>query len=457
MAHALVVEDDDDSARMLAAIASMNGFSVTTAGTLKAARLSIAHRQPDIVLLDMHLPDGNGLSLLDQKSISPQSEIVLMTGYASLDSSIEALRMGASDYFVKPVDGDRLRRLLARIANLQTPSTRAGTYAPVQSGLIGNSVAMRGVGEQIERVAPTSLPVLILGESGTGKELAAQRLHQLSGRTGPFIAVNCSAFSPQLVESELFGHERGSFTGADRTHVGFFERADRGTLFLDEISEMPLAMQAKLLRVLENGVIRRVGSTDEKVVNVRTVAASNRSSASNTLEGSLRVDLFYRIASFVLKIPPLRERPEDVCLLAMHFLDGISRREGKKKTLSSEGINKLESHFWPGNVRELKSVIHKAYVMSMGEMLEPAWIDVEKDWTASAPKNIADAEEFIPGQISLEEMERRLIVATLNKFNGQRERTAASLGISLKTLYNKLKIYDRRNNADDGQRFPHFN
>ena len=444
MAYALVVEDDSDSARMMAAIASVNGFKVRTAATLGDARRSIEEKCPDVLLLDVQLPDGNGMSLLDHHALSCDTGVVLMTGHASLASSIDALRRGALDYLVKPVDSERLRQLLVRLRGPRMPAAdpvaAPALAAPRGAGvrMVGVSPAMRQVAWQIERVGPTALPVFITGESGTGKELAALSVHGHSlRRGGPFVALNCAALSPQLIESELFGHERGSFTGAERLRHGYFERADGGTLFLDEVTEMPLALQAKLLRVLETGSFQRVGSTEVLKADVRIVAASNRRVESAVSEGALRSDLFYRLSAFPLHLPPLRERQGDTVLLARHFLAEISRQAGATKVLTPEAEHGLQRHAWPGNARELRNLVQRAYVLSEGDELDVRWL-VPAGQASATPG--ADLLPITPG-LSLAAAEERLILATLAHCDGHKEKTAAVLGISLKTLYNKLRTY----------------
>jgi two-component system response regulator AtoC len=428
---------------MMAAIASVNGFKVRTAGTLDAARRSIEQKCPDVLLLDVHLPDGNGLSLLDHHALACGTGIVLMTGHASLASSIDALRRGALDYLVKPVDSQRLRDLLIRLRRPLPDASNApaspGIQAAARVQMLGSSPAMRQVAWQIERVAPTSMPVLITGESGTGKELAALSIHAQSlRRNGPFVALNCAAMSPSLIESELFGHERGSFTGAERLRHGYFETADGGTLFLDEITEMQPSLQVKLLRLLETGTFQRVGSTELLKADVRIVAASNRRTDIAVGNGELRNDLFHRISAFPLHLPPLRERRGDIPLLARHFLAEICRQARTNKTLPPEAEECLARHAWPGNARELRNVIQRAHVLSDGNELDVRWLQPPGQCGTVA---MAEGFSIAPG-LSLAAAEERLIMATLAHCEGHKEKTAAVLGISLKTLYNKLRGYN---------------
>ncbi len=458
MSHALIVDDEVDSAAMLAALVANEKFTVATAHTLRDARRQIALQAPDIVLLDLQLPDGSGLELFDNPALLAQSQVVLVTGHASLETSIQALRVGAADYLVKPIAPTQLRAILSRV--MPPSALRAeidGLEAEWgQSGrfghLWGRSAPMQRIYHQIARVAGTAVSVLITGESGTGKELVARTLHDLSRRRKqPFLAVNCGAISPNLIESEVFGHEKGSFTGAERQHRGFFERAHGGTLFLDEITEMPPELQVKLLRVLETGTYMRVGSTTQQSADVRVVAATNRDPERAVAQGQLREDLLYRLNVFPIAMPPLRERLDDVALLAEHFLADIGEREGSPRRLSSAATAKLEAYRWPGNVRELRNALQRAYVMSDGDVVSDEWlprdvpVEAVSAHAAANPAHTPTADPAatitLPLGGSLADTERRLILATLEHFEHQRERTAAALGISLKTLYNRLKEY----------------
>jgi len=465
MNHVLIVDDDTDSATTLRELVRADRFSVAVAHTLRDARRQIALQPPDLVLLDMLLPDGNGLDLFSDRQLVSDSEIVLVTGHASLDSSIEAMRLGAADYLVKPIAMKQLQRVLSRCdnradaANGKAQPAAAPRDPDAESGrfglLWGRSPAMRRVYGQIHRVAPTSVTVLITGESGSGKELVAQTVHAFSRRhAGPFLAVNCGAISPHLMESEIFGHEKGSFTGADRQHLGFFERASGGTLFLDEITEMPLDLQVKLLRVLETGRFMRVGSTQSIQTDVRIIAATNRQPLDAVAQGKLREDLLYRLNVFPIELPSLRERLDDVPLLAQHFLDDISRREGIPRRLEDAALRQLATHPWPGNVRELRNAIHRAYVMADGEAIDQRWLPggggPAPGAALPAPRTADPAGPSqanggtaitLPVGVSMAQAERLLIQATLDQCQQQKERTAAVLGISLKTLYNRLKEY----------------
>jgi len=470
MHHALIVDDDVDSATTLRELVAGERFTVAVAHTLRDARRHIAMQQPDLVLLDLKLPDGSGMDLFSDPQLIANSEIVLITGHASLDTSIEALRLGAADYLVKPIAMRQLEGVLARFmkpsalkAEVETLNADLATRGRF-GHLWGQSAPMLRVYEQISRVAGTAVTVFVTGESGTGKEVVAQSVHDLSRRRQrPFLAVNCGAISPNLIESEIFGHEKGAFTGADRQHLGFFERANGGTLFLDEITEMPLELQVKLLRVLETGRFMRVGSTVSQEADVRIIAATNRPPYQAVAAGKLREDLLYRLNVFPIELPPLRERLSDVGLLAQHFLDGINEQEGRRRQLSPRAIEQLSAYHWPGNVRELRNAVQRAYVMAEGDVIDDQWlprgtgvpagIAPAQPTAAAEPRPATSVPQVevvtLPIGTSMAQAERALIEATLRHYKHQKERTAAVLGISLKTLYNRLKEY-----AADGETLP---
>ena len=445
MSHALIVDDDSDTAEMLAELVASQGFTAVTARTMRDARRELATSVPDVVFLDLVLPDGKGIELFNDKSALADTEVVLITGHASLETSIEALRLGATDYLIKPVSPGQVQGILerimrpgelrAQISDLRSELDRSGRFGDMWGG----SPSMKRVYEQVSRVAATAVTVLIQGESGTGKELVAQTIHSLSRRRSrPFLAINCGAISPHLMESEIFGHEKGSFTGANRQHLGFFERAHGGTLFLDEITEMPPDLQVKLLRVLETGTFNRVGSTETQRADVRVLGATNRVPERAVVDGKLREDLLYRLNVFPIRLPPLRERREDIGLLADHFLAEICKEEGQEKRLSKSAYQRMNEYDWPGNVRELRNVVQRAYVMASDSTISDEWLELQAGRSAlgDAPSILS-----VPIGTTLAEMERSLILATLEHFEGNKERTAAALGVSLKTLYNRLKDY----------------
>ncbi|HZP13195.1 MAG TPA: sigma-54 dependent transcriptional regulator [Nevskiaceae bacterium] len=443
MPHVLIVDDDPQTREALGALTAAEGFSVAVAADLREARIQLTRQQPDALLIDLTLPDGSGLDLIPEVERRSGTEIILITGNASVETAVEALRVGAADYLVKPVNVARLRAVLSRvprpadlkaqIGQLRGELRRLGHFGQ----MLGNSPAMHRLYDQILRVAPTEATVLLIGESGSGKELAAQALHELSRRRGrPFLGVNCGAISPNLIESEMFGHERGAFTGADRQHKGYFERADGGTLFLDEITEMPIELQVKLLRVLETGRFMRVGTNKEIEADVRVLAATNRDPEAAVADGSLRADLYHRLNVFPLQLPPLRERQGDVALLAQHFLDELNATHGTHKALPAETIAQLSSHSWPGNVRELRNWVQRAYIL--GDEALDAAVQSASGATAAQPNGPVIS---IPVGTSLAEADKRLILATLEQCNGVKTQSAELLGISVKTLYNRLGEY----------------
>ena len=443
MPHALAVDDDPNFLSALAELIEGQGFTTNTALNLRDARAQVSNRTPDVALVDLYLPDGSGIDLLKDLELGSTTEVVLMTGHADVESAVQALRLGASDYLTKPLDIGRLKSILANVASVQQPALSAAL--PVQGDaqesdrlglLLGSSPSMQAVYEMLTRVAPTDASVFLIGESGTGKDLAAQTLHMLSRRSkAPYMPLNCGAISPTLIESELFGHERGSFTGAARRHKGYFERAHMGTLFLDEITEMPIELQVKLLRVLETGALNRIGGDAPVEVDVRVVAATNRDPQKAVNDGKLREDLLYRLQVFPIHMPPLSERGEDIQLLAEYFLAQLNERQGTTKRFTEESLERLRSHNWPGNVRELKNVVHRAFIMA-DQDITPRALPREVGGDSGFQRSLC----FQVGT-SIEEVERRLIMATLEANGGNKRQTADVLGVSLKTLYNRLNSY----------------
>ena len=443
MLHALVVDDDAHSLSALAELVEAEGFDTSTADNLAQARQQLEKQVPDVVLSDLMLPDGRGTELLRELLEEPTVEVILITGKATVETAVEALRLGAFDYLTKPIDLGRLKTLLARVKETrelkqEVSSLRAelrdlGRFGP----MVGTAPAMQRVYDLIDKVAPTEATAFLIGESGTGKELAAETIHRLSKRRkGPYLPLNCGAISPTLIESEMFGHEKGSFTGAQRQHRGYFERASGGTLFLDEITEMPIELQIKLLRVLETGRIMRVGGDREVEVNVRVIAATNRLPEEAMKDNKLREDLFYRLKVFPIPLPPLREREGDIETLAQFFLHNLNKREGTNKRFSAETMDQLRAHPWPGNVRELQNVVQRSFILGEQE-ITPDTLPVELGGTAP----LGGPHLHLKVGTSLEDAERRLILATLDQNDGDKKVTAEVLGISLKTLYNRLNQY----------------
>jgi two-component system, NtrC family, response regulator AtoC len=446
MPLALIVDDDIGTAAAMAEMVELEGFTATTAGTLAEARAQIAQEAPDVALVDLMLPDGEGLELLKDVDPGRRPEFILITGHATVDSAVEALRTRALDYLTKPVDTRRLKAVLANvmrtldykqeIASLRDDLRKMGHFGR----LIGNSPPMDKVYDLIGKVAPTDATVMLTGESGTGKEVVAQTIHELSRRKKqPFLPLNCGAVPPNLIESELFGHERGSFTGATQLHRGYFERASRGTLFLDEITEMPLELQVKLLRVLETGTLMRVGGDDPISVDVRVIAATNRSPEQAVREDRFREDLLYRLNVFPILLPPLRDREGDIELLAEYFLEQLNRSEGANKKLSATARRRLMTYHWPGNVRELKNLMQRAFILS-DNAVEMDGLPAQS--VAPSPGGASPSSlDGIRIGASLAEVERALILATLDQCGGDKKKAAELLGISLKTLYNRLHLY----------------
>jgi two-component system, NtrC family, response regulator AtoC len=439
MPHALAVDDDPNFLLALSELIQGQGFTTHTACTLRDARSQITHRAPDVVLVDLFLPDGSGIDLLKDLGQGTAATVVLMTGYADVETAVQALRLGASDYLTKPLDIGRLKEILAGVG-WEEPAGQEAAPVPKAyraSGLglmLGASPAMLELYEMLDRVAPTDAPVLLIGESGTGKDLAAQTVHLLSRRSkASFLPLNCGAISPTLIESELFGHEQGSFTGAERRHKGYFERAHQGTLFLDEITEMPVDLQVKLLRVLETGQVMRTGGDKLIDVDVRVVAATNRDPLQAVRDGKMREDLLYRLQVFPVDMPPLRDRTGDVELLAAHFLGQLNERHGTAKEWTAEALERLRSYSWPGNVRELKNVVHRAYIMADAE-ITPECLPRPGAGDASS----SDRQSF-PVGTSLVEVRRWLIEATLGASGGDRHKAAAVLGVSPEALDSGLE------------------
>ncbi len=372
MPTALVVEDDADSRDILIELVRHEGFRVEGAATLAEARLAIERKRADLLLLDMRLPDGKGSDLLASDG-GVAGDVIVVTGHASAESALAALQSGAVDYLVKPIDVQRLRTVLRHVHRQIELRREVGALRGTLRSLghfgemIGISASMQRVYSLIGRVAPTDASVLITGQTGTGKELAARTIHAFSRRrSGPFLVLNCGAVPANLIESELFGHERGAFSGATRRHIGYFERAQGGTLLLDEITETPADLQVKLLRALESGTITRVGGESEVRLDIRTLAATNRTLSSAVRDHKLREDLLYRLRVFQVDMPPLNERGGDIELLSRHFLDELAASEGIHKNLTAGAVRQLAEHDWPGNVRELKNVLYSAFVLGGG-------------------------------------------------------------------------------------------
>ncbi|MDA1183825.1 MAG: sigma-54 dependent transcriptional regulator [Acidobacteria bacterium] len=439
----LVVEDDPATRLGLAELVRTWGFATDAAGDGEVALQRITAFRPTIVISDLVMPRMGGMDLLRAlKAEGDDVTVVILTAQGTVETAVEAIKEGAYDYLTKPIEPQRLRILLDKIVErhdigrevkvLRRQLGEQGTFGR----LIGSSAPMRKVHQIVEQAAPTSASVLISGESGTGKEVVAQMIHQLSPRARmPFIPINCAAIPETLLESEIFGHEKGAFTGASERREGCFELADRGTLFLDEIAEMTPATQAKLLRVLQERTFRRLGGRSEQRVDVRIIAATNAVPADAVKDGRLREDVFYRLNVFGIELPPLRDRKEDLPLLIQSFVAELNERYGKSVSGADHAAMRLlEGHAWPGNVRELRNVIERAVILSTGAFIEPKHLP---PLVVDAARDISSSISLPPGT-TVEEGERQLILMTLEHTGDNKTRAAEILGISLKTLHNKL-------------------
>ena len=451
---ALVVDDDTGFRESLALLVARAGCDVREAASLAEARERLDESVFDVILADLGLPDGSGIELIRDERVVAHSEFILITGNATVESAVEALREGVLDYLTKPLDHSRLGSVLngvvrtrgfkAEVRTLREELRELGRFGR----MVGRSPAMQQVYDLIERVAPTQASVLLSGESGTGKELAAETIHLLSRRReGAFLAVNCGAIAKSIIESELFGHERGSFTGAEQGRRGYFEEARGGTLFLDELADMAPDLQGKLLRVLETGRILRVGSSDSIPVDVRVIAATNRDPAKLVQDGVLREDLYYRLNVFPIPLPPLRQRGGDIELLAEHFLAVLNGRDETRKYWSPEARAKLLGYGWPGNVRELKNAVERSAILADGS-IGAELLPMNGEPVTALPSGSGQAGAGEPGAAisvrvgsRLEDVQRRLVLATLELYRGDKKRTALALGIGLKTLYTHLNVY----------------
>lgn len=441
MPHALLIDDDQDDTLKVSEIFRRQGFSVNVADSQKSARDNLLRQLPEVMLINAELGGkrNSGLEVIEGLDLSRVTEIYLVSDKPSLETARLGMQLGASDYFARPVDANLLRERLESFQDAMKVSQEEDiVHASGRGLLVGESPPMQRLYKLLRKVAPTEAAVMLVGETGTGKELCAKTIHELSQRAdGPLVAVNCGAISPELMESELFGHIKGAFTGANRNHRGFFERAKGGTLFLDEVTEMPAELQVKLLRVLETQSVVRVGDEREIKVNCRIISSTNRVPDEAVSEDILREDLYYRLAQFPVRVPPLRERGSDIGLLADYFLGLRNQEFGSSKNFSERVRESMRLHAWPGNVRELRNVVQRAYILAGTE------IDLE-DLPGNIPGSIEAAEEYVRIHIGcdLAEAERRIIYATLESHDGDKKKTAETLGISVKTLYNRLKAYD---------------
>ena len=449
--HLLVVDDDALIRDLLGERLERKGYRVDRAGSLAEARARVAHRTPDVAILDVKLPDGEGTQLLPELT-EAGVPCVMMTAHGTVASAVEALRLGAEDFLEKPFSMDRLDTTLGHVLErtrlrreLRSLRARGGQGA----GIVGVSPEMADVMEMVRRLAPADhATVLLLGETGTGKGMLARALHDLSPRAqGPFVNVTCSALTETLMESELFGHEKGAFTDARTMKRGLVEVADRGTLFLDEVAELPLGLQSKLLRFLEDHTFRRVGAVDDRTLDVRVVAATNRELQREVDEGRFREDLYYRLRVLPLTLPPLRHRRGDVPVLVAAFLSRLNGELGRSvREVDPEAMALLEAYSWPGNVRELRNVVERAVLLADGPVLDPGLLPAEIRG-GRTPDGRPEAERALerldlgPNGIDMESLERRLLEEALLRSEGNRTEAGRLLGLSRHQIRNRLLKY----------------
>ena len=441
----LIVDDDSPHRSMLRTVLRGWGYAVEEAEDGAAAVEQVKARAFDAVLTDVRMARLDGIAALREiREWNPSIPVLIMTAWSSVQNAVDALRLGAYDYLTKPLELDELKLALERALDhtrLARESQEPGRAQSEASSLqLGRSEAMRELVEMVETVAPTEATVLVSGESGTGKELVARAIQAASTRRDkPFVTINCAALAENLLESELFGHEKGAFTGADRRREGRFVQAHGGTLFLDEIGEMPLSLQAKLLRVLQQGEVQRVGCDETIKVDVRVIAATNRVLADEVAAGRFREDLFYRLNVIGLEVPPLRARREDIPLLASTFLERHAAANRKTiKGFTPQAMDAMLRYGWPGNVRELENAVERAVILSGGEYIAERALPLA---VQNAPVPDADGEELALGSMSLEDVERKAIEATLRETEDNKSEAARRLGITRATLHSKLKKY----------------
>ncbi len=443
----LVVEDQDSERKAIAQLLRIDGYTVFAAESADKA-LSYIEEGIDVVLSDLHMGDVSGLDLLQLwRKKRPNTQFILLTGHSSIGSAVDAIKLGAYDYITKPVNPDELRLLIRRAIDaiqkeqeIESLRRRLDHKFGLDQ-IVGQSRQMKEVFDRIQRTAPVDSTVLILGESGTGKELVAQALHHNSPRKkGPFVAVNCAAVPATLVESELFGHVRGAFTGATDRRMGRFEQADGGTLFIDEIGDFELGLQAKLLRVLESLTVTPVGGHEDRKVDVRVLTATSRDIRKMVDAGTFREDLYYRLNVVSITLPPLRDRPDDVPILIEHFLNEIStQKHTAAKKVSPDVIRRFQSYRWPGNVRELRNTLESMMVLTEGDILTE--VDLPERIAQSGHNSPSKID--VPTGLTMDELERLAITKALDSCQGNRTHAADRLGISVRTLQRKLRQYER--------------
>jgi two-component system response regulator HydG len=442
----LIVDDEPAIREVLEMILQEWGYDVRLASDGAEAKEMVETYDPDIVISDVVMPQLSGLDLLRcLKAGNPNRPVILITAHASIDLAVESMKQGAQDFVTKPMDYPKLRAILkASESDIEMRQTSRTLTSELERGsgfgeFVGSSKAMRDVYDLIQSLSSSDASAIITGESGTGKELAARTIHRLSKRAnGPFIAVNSAAIPETLIESEVFGHEKGAFTGAVGTRPGCFELASGGTLFLDEIGEMPAQLQPKLLRVLEDGKVRRLGGKQEFEFDVRVIAATNQDPRTAIQEGRLREDLYYRLTVFTVHLPPLRDRKDDIPLLCQHFIAEFNKKHNVSvESMRNEALEMLMSYSWPGNVREFRNVMERALILARGEWIETIHLPVD----LRHPGPESSTKIVLPLGITAAEAERELILKTLEKTNHNKAEAARQLGLDVKTIRNKLKSY----------------
>ena len=442
MTKVLIIDDEEKLRSLLVKIISLEGFEVCQASTIKSGLKRLELADIDVVICDVKLPDGNGVETVKEiKKLYPALEIILLTAFGNIPDGVLAIKHGAFDYITKGDDNHRIIPLLykaqekvnqnKRIEKLEQQLTKKYTF----ENIIGQSKCLQNVISLAQKVANTDTTVLLTGETGTGKEVFAQAIHQSSSRNkGNFVAINCSAFSKDLLENELFGHKSGAFTGANKDQMGLFEEANNGSIFLDEIGEMPLELQAKILRVLETGEFLRVGDTKPRKVNVRIVAATNRNLEEEVEKGNFRSDLFYRLSVFSIALPALRERKEDIPLLAKYYADMFAHKSNRKQLqLSPKFIGALQNNNWKGNIRELKNIIERSVILSDTDILGIESLPQELQFNPTMGKSLS--------AFSMASAEKLHIQKILNHTGGNKAETARLLEIGIATLYRKIDEY----------------
>ena len=444
MKSILLIDDDVEFTQVATHIIEFLGHMVSVADSVAEAKEWLEHNEFDHLLIDFMLPDGSGLHVYEHLQTKPrQPRVTFITGNPKIKSAISHIVGPSVNYIMKPIEREDLEKILnpkkAEAVKAQRKSSAKLAQAHFNC-LIGESASMQKLYKMIERVAASDANVMLMGESGVGKELVAQAIHNASDSNGDLIATNCGGLSKELIGSELFGHEKGAFTGAVGQKKGVFERAVDGSLFLDEVTEMPIDMQPNLLRVLETRRVNRVGGTQEIPVNCRVISATNRTLEQIANENILREDIYFRLAVFPIEIPPLRDRIEDMPLLVNSFLDQLNKEHGENFVITSAQLDKLAAHDWPGNVRELRHTLHRAFIMS-----EPGSSSLDLPATFDSPfSQKGKVSSSMSAGKTIEEVEKALIYATLDEVDGNKTMAAEMLGISTKTLYNRLHAYGEK-------------